>query len=105
MKIGIISQYYPASYRPGFDTEFAQFVRDGHEIAIYSGSAMGAADPETIARYHLDDLTRHYPNSVRDVPKYGPRVLSALMQRPGVAGRAASLARRLKGATVRRRIT
>ncbi|MDB4912948.1 MAG: glycosyl transferase group 1 [Gemmatimonadetes bacterium] len=104
MNIAIISQYYPASYRPGFDTEFAQFVRDGHDIAIYSSGSMGSADNETIARFKLDQRTINYPNTVRDVPKYLGRIVTSLVRRPSFCLRAAGLARRVQGST-RRRIT
>jgi colanic acid/amylovoran biosynthesis glycosyltransferase len=104
MRIGVISQFYPASYRPGFDTEFGQFVRDGHDLEIYSGSSLGAADNETIARFGLDRLTRHYPNTVRDVPRHLRRILSSVVRRPRFALRAARLARLVDG-TIRRKVT
>ncbi|HEY4131890.1 MAG TPA: glycosyltransferase family 4 protein [Gemmatimonadaceae bacterium] len=93
MKIGIISQYYPASYRPGFDTEFAQFVRDGYDIQIYSGGAMGAgADDETIKKFGLVERTKHYPNDARNVPPYLFSILGNVLTRPGYAVRAKSWA-------------
>jgi colanic acid/amylovoran biosynthesis glycosyltransferase len=102
MRIGIITEYYPAAYKPYFDSQFAQFIRDGHEIAIYAQRALGSALSESVARRRLPERTTYYPASLRDVPRHAARAITALAAHPAFGVRTALVARTCYGSARRR---
>jgi len=102
MKIGVVTDYYPADYKPYYDAQFAQFVRDGHEITIMALDTLGSAS-KAVRDYRLAEKTRPYPRSLRDVPRQVLRVVRQLARRPRYCARTARVALRL-GGSIRSRV-
>jgi len=91
MRIGVVTDYYPADYKPYYDAQFAQFIRDGHEITIMALDQLGRAS-KAVDEYRLAEKTHRYPRSLRDIPRHAPRILRQLVRRPAYVARAASIA-------------
>jgi len=99
MRIYAFTQYYPSTFKPYFDTQFAQLVRDGHELTVFAHGRQGHEVNEPVARYGLDALTRRYPTTLRTAPAFLPRAAGRTLRNPaGVLEcvRAADPAKRLK---------
>jgi glycosyltransferase involved in cell wall biosynthesis len=103
MKIGVVTDYYPADYKPYYDAQFAQFIRDGHEITIMALDELGSAS-KAVDEYGLAEKTHRYPRSLRDAPRHALRVARQLIQRPRHVVRLAGIAARMSG-SVRSRVT
>ncbi|HEX2188616.1 MAG TPA: glycosyltransferase family 4 protein [Longimicrobiaceae bacterium] len=87
MRIYAFTQYYPSTFKPYFDTQFAQLVRDGHELTIFAQGRQGRVPNEKVARLRLDARTRPYPTTLRSLPSFLPRALRAVARRPTDAPR------------------
>ncbi len=83
MRIYAFTQYYPSTFKPYFDTQFAQLVRDGHELTVFSHGSQGDEVNEPVVRYGLEALIRHYPTTLRTGPAFLPRVAGQTLQDPG----------------------
>jgi len=75
MLIYIFAEHYPNPYKPQFDTEFAYFIRQGHEIRIFvSGQYCSTLHPR-VREYGLDKLTSCFPTTLKTLPGFlGPMV-------------------------------
>jgi colanic acid/amylovoran biosynthesis glycosyltransferase len=103
MRIGVITDFYPADYKGYYDTQFAQFVRDGHELTIMSLGDLGTAS-EAVRTFRLAEKVRRYPGSLRDTLRHAGRIAGQLFKRPRFSARAAAIAARQSG-TARSRFT
>jgi glycosyltransferase involved in cell wall biosynthesis len=83
MRIYAFTQYYPSTFKPYFDTQFAQFLRDGHELTVFSHGRQGEEVNEPVVRYGLEALIRHYPTTLRTGPAFLPRAAGHTLQDPG----------------------
>ncbi|HEU0076757.1 MAG TPA: glycosyltransferase [Longimicrobiaceae bacterium] len=82
MRIYAFTQYYPSTFKPYFDTQFAQLVRDGHELTVLAHGRQAGEVNEPVARYGLEGLTRHYPTTLRTAPAFLPRVAARTLRDP-----------------------
>jgi colanic acid/amylovoran biosynthesis glycosyltransferase len=87
MHIQIFVEWYPSSYKSYFDTQFAQFVQDGHDVTIFSLGTMGSNDNPKISAFGLHSKVRHYPGSLRDLPRHAMPLADRVLRRPAQAYR------------------
>lgn len=73
MRIYAFTQYCPSTFKPYFDTQFAQLVRDGHELTVFAKGRQGAVVNEKVARLGLEARTRPYPTTLHTLPPFLPR--------------------------------
>lgn len=94
MRIYIITEQYPSLYKPYLDTQFEQFVRDGHEVQVYAlGPGRRAAAGGHLP---LHQATRYLPTDRRSLPRFGPRILGSVLAAPGRRLAALGRARRAR---------
>jgi glycosyltransferase involved in cell wall biosynthesis len=77
MRIALFTEHYPATYKPYFDTQFADLVEQGHDITIYAGGQL--SDPELnekVVRWRLDGLVRRFPTTMRTLPATARNILA-----------------------------
>src|SRR5690606_4675461 len=78
MKIAIFAARYPVPYKPYYDSQFVDLIDRGHELVIYSTGALNEKLNEKVLRYGLQRRTRHFPATLRDVPRHLPAVMRGL---------------------------
>lgn len=83
MRIFAFTQYYPSTFKPYFDTQFAQLVRDGHELTVFAHGRQGDEVNEPVTRYGLEARTRRYPTTLRTAPAFLPRAAGRTLRAPG----------------------
>jgi len=82
MLIYIFAEHYPNPYKPQFDTEFAYFIRQGHDIRIFvSGQYLTTLHPRVV-EYGLDKMTSTFPTTLRTLPRSFGTVLRGLFCSP-----------------------
>lgn len=70
MLIYIFAEHYPNPYKPQFDTEFAFFLRSGHEIKIFvSGQYTSTVHPR-VSSYGLDRKTFLFPTTLKTLLRF-----------------------------------
>ncbi len=80
MLIYVIAEQYPSLYKPYFDTQFAQFIRDGHELRIF---ALGAGfRTASWGNLPLDRSTQYLPTVRSSLVKFAPAVLRGIAAEP-----------------------
>lgn len=97
MLIYAFAQYYPATFKPYFDTQFAEFLRAGHEVRVFARGAFAPDLSEKVLSYGLVRRTRHYPVSVHEVPLKLPAALLSVARSPRLAAGRLQRARRTGG--------
>lgn len=85
MRIYAFTQYYPSTFKPYFDNQFAQLVRDGHELTVFAHGRQGAEVNEPVARYGLESRTRRYPTTLHTAPPFLPRAAARALPDPSGA--------------------
>jgi colanic acid/amylovoran/stewartan biosynthesis glycosyltransferase WcaL/AmsK/CpsK len=89
MLIYVFTENYPSQYKPYFDTQFEQFLKDGHSLRIFSLSAQGVDFSEKVKKLKLEQLTRHVPSTMHTVPRYWLLILTSLLRNPFLRSSAA----------------
>lgn len=78
-------EHYPSPYKPYFDTQFEQFLRDGHTLRIYAFGRWSGPIAAKVGTLGLDRATSYLPERLRAIPRFvGPmlwRVLTAPVAR------------------------
>jgi glycosyltransferase involved in cell wall biosynthesis len=82
MLIYAFLEHYPSPYKPYFDTQFEQFLRDGHELRTFSYGHSPGAPSEKVRRLGLDRLTTYLPTLLSQVPRYLPAMLGRFLRNP-----------------------
>lgn len=82
MLIYLFAEHYPNPYKPQFDTEFAYFLRKGHEIKIFAGGKFINTIHPRVSTYGLDKKTFHFPTTLKTLPKYFIPLLLRLICSP-----------------------
>ncbi len=82
MLIYIFTEFYPSPYKPYFDTQFAQFIEDGHEIKIFSADSQSGELESKVIKYKLNDKTHHLPTDLSSTPSYFLKILRMLLSNP-----------------------
>lgn len=85
MRIYALTQYYPSTFKPYFDTQFAQFVRDGHELTVFAHGRQGQVVNEKVAELGLEARTRRYPTTLRTLRPFIRPALGALARSPATS--------------------
>ena len=98
MRIFSFARRYPIPYKPYYDAQFADLVRQGHDLTIFSGGRLDDVENETVARYGLAQRTVHFPMTLRDLPRHAAGLAAAALTDPGRSARAL----RVASQTVRR---
>lgn len=92
MRIYAFTQYYPSTFKPYFDTQFAQLVRDGHELTVLAHGRQGREVNEPVERYGLEARTQRYPTTLRTGPAFLPRAAARALADPSAVPRSARAA-------------
>jgi|GEM_PF-877703 len=82
MRIYAFTQYYPSTFKPYFDTQFAQLVRDGHELVVFAQGRQGRTLNEKVSELELEGRTRRYPTTLHTLPPFLTRALAELVRTP-----------------------
>jgi len=85
MLIYIFAEHYPNPYKPQFDTEFAFFIRQGHEIRIYAAGQYISTVHPRVRAYHLDEKTFLFPTTLKTLPHFFWPCLCQLVRAPRVS--------------------
>jgi colanic acid/amylovoran biosynthesis glycosyltransferase len=86
MLIYVFVEYYPSVYKSYFDTQFAQFLKDGHEVRIFARGKMGSELSRKILEWDLEAKTEYYPDSLGLLRSYRP-LLKGIIGNPGRVAR------------------
>lgn len=90
MRIFMFASHYPMAFKPYYDNQFADLVRRGHDLTIFSrGSIDEDTVNEKVARYDLDERTRRFPAYLSNVPEAIVSCLTGGLARPLSSVRAA----------------
>lgn len=81
-------EHYPSLYKPYFDTQFVDFVDQGHKLRIFSVEPQGRKLPDKVIRAGLIDLTSHYPATLKHVPARLGLILRNYFRNPIARSRA-----------------
>jgi colanic acid/amylovoran biosynthesis glycosyltransferase len=77
MRIALFTEHYPATYKPYFDTQFADLVEQGHDITIYAGGRLSDSSlNEKVVRWRLDGMVRQFPTTLRTLPATARNILA-----------------------------
>jgi len=70
MLIYIFAEHYPTPYKPQFDTEFAFFLRQGHQIKIFAAGQYTSTIHPRVRSYGLDKKTHLFPTTLKTLPRF-----------------------------------
>jgi glycosyltransferase involved in cell wall biosynthesis len=82
LRIYVVAEQYPSLYKPYFDTQFAEFLRAGHDLTVF---ALGTGDRTRSGHgpYELlHDSTAYLPTGRGSLPRFSQRILSRLLTAP-----------------------
>lgn len=82
MRILILTEYFPNTFKPYFEAQFAQLVRDGHDIEIFAEGKWDHAVNEELKRYRLVERTRYYPTTLGTLPRFAGALAMRVLARP-----------------------
>ncbi len=89
MRILILTEYFPNTFKPYFEAQFAQLVRDGHDIEIFAEGKWDHAVNAELAQYRLVERTRYYPTTLGTLPRFAGALAGRVFGHPWAALRAA----------------
>lgn len=87
MKITVCTSYYPNSFKPYYDYQFADFIDKGHEVRILARGAWSEAVAEICREYRLPERTYRYPTTLRTIPSTLLSTLQRCLHAPDVVYR------------------
>jgi colanic acid/amylovoran biosynthesis glycosyltransferase len=90
MRIFFFARRYPVPYKPYYDTQFADFVRRGHDVRIFAGGTHDEVLNEKVTRYGLPARTTYFPVTLRDLAGHAPRAFSSMLRAPAASLRTAN---------------
>ncbi|HWZ60411.1 MAG TPA: glycosyltransferase family 4 protein [Gemmatimonadaceae bacterium] len=91
-RIYAFAEYYPDPFKPYFDTQFAHWVADGHDLSVFAFGSWGDAGHPPIAEYGLDERTTYLPAGPTAVWRAVGRVAGAIWRSPSHFAAAAGAA-------------
>jgi glycosyltransferase involved in cell wall biosynthesis len=102
LKILAIAEHFPSPYKPYHNTQFEEFVAAGHEltVAAFDRHAGPAGAPEETAPFVRQ--TRYLPGTLRDLPRFVPKLLGRALRSPIASLKLASRAMRYPDSLKRR---
>lgn len=82
MKILAIAEHFPSPYKPYHNTQFEEFVAAGHDltVAAFDRHAGPPGAPEETAPFVRN--TRYLPSTLRDLPRFAPKLLGQALRHP-----------------------
>lgn len=86
MRIYAFVTSYPSAYKPYYDTQFADFIRKGHDLRIFAmvGSLDTIVD-EKVLEWGLDRRTSYLlPASGSALPRFIPKLAAAIARAPAL---------------------
>jgi colanic acid/amylovoran biosynthesis glycosyltransferase len=87
MLIYVFVEYYPSVYKSYFDTQFAQFLKDGHEVRIFAHGEMGSQRSRKVLEWELESKVEYYPDSPGGFWRSYRSLLNSIIREPGRAAR------------------
>jgi colanic acid/amylovoran biosynthesis glycosyltransferase len=86
MRIYAFVESYPNSYKPYYDTQFADLLRAGHDLTVFAVVRGEPPYAEKVVASRLVERTRLYlPAELRSLPAFTPALVGGLL-RPGGVG-------------------
>lgn len=85
MRILILTEYFPNTFKPYFEAQFAQLVRDGHDIEIFAEGKWDHAVNAELAQYQLVERTRYYPTTLGTLPRFAGAIAGRVLTHPFAA--------------------
>ncbi len=82
MLIYAFLEHYPSPYKPYFDSQFEQFLRDGHELRNFSYGVAPGSFSEKVRKHGLDKLTSYLPTLLSQMPGFLPAMLRNFLRHP-----------------------
>jgi glycosyltransferase involved in cell wall biosynthesis len=82
MLIYAFLEHYPSPYKPYFDAQFEQFLRDGHELRNFAFDQSPGPIPEKVRTLGLDRATSYLPSRLSAVPRFLGRLLGHFLADP-----------------------
>jgi colanic acid/amylovoran biosynthesis glycosyltransferase len=82
MLIYTFAEHYPNPYKPQFDTEFAYFIRQGHELSIFAAGQYTSTVHPRVKAYGLDKRTHLFPTTLKTLPRFFPRLIAKIVLSP-----------------------
>jgi glycosyltransferase involved in cell wall biosynthesis len=79
MKIVAITEHYPAAFKTYLDTQFADFLRRGHDLEVLAGGRYDSGLSDRVVRWRLHERTTRYPTSAREVPRVAGTVARSIV--------------------------
>lgn len=84
MRIYIFVPHYPSLFKPYYDNQFSDLVAQGHEVHVFALGTLDSAVNEKVAEYRLAErTTRYYPDDLRSLPAFAPRLVRSALAVPG----------------------
>jgi colanic acid/amylovoran biosynthesis glycosyltransferase len=88
MRILVITEHYPVPYKPYYDTQFGDFIENGHDVQIYAAGSLDGVVNEKVEQFSLLDRTHYYPATLREVAGVIPRFVKHAVTAPVTTMRA-----------------
>lgn len=63
-------EHYPSPYKPYFDTQFEQFLRDGHTLRIFAFGQWSGPIAAKVGALGLDRATSYLPSTLHTLPRF-----------------------------------
>lgn len=82
MVIYVFTEHYPSPFKPYFDCQFEQFLRDGHRLVIFALGRQGGEVEPRIAALGLDRMTSYLPATLRNVAACGGAIVRRALRSP-----------------------
>lgn len=82
MLIYAFLEHYPSPYKPYFDSQFEQFLRDGHELRNFAFEISPGPIPDKVRALGLDRATSYLPSRLSAVPRFTGRLLASFLSAP-----------------------
>lgn len=87
MLIYLFAEHYPNPYTPYFDTQFAHFLKMGHEILIFAGGQFTSVIHDDVRRFSLDERTAYLPTTLKTMPAFISSLLWRWFRAPWLSAR------------------
>jgi glycosyltransferase involved in cell wall biosynthesis len=87
VRIYVFTEHYPNTFKPYFDTQFAEFLQQGHEVRVFAFGRFKAVINPRVRTLGLVKRTRYCPLTLRHLPAFGLSLLGGLCDSPRQRGR------------------
>jgi colanic acid/amylovoran biosynthesis glycosyltransferase len=105
MLIYVFVPNYPCLFKPYYDSQFSDLIRQGHDVRVFSAANIDATVNEKVTEWGLDRRTRHYfVEDLRQLPRHAGAIAASAMDSPLRRLRAARHIWRIPGASLRQRL-